>query len=561
MTSRIFGLFPYLDYDEYGICHMHKSLDSDSGCYGKIVPSLRIPAGVSLIVDDNVLVQENETYSYRTLLNYYYQYKDLTDSTFIIFFNEGIGRFEIDAEEEWDLVPSYEYYANSGRLYNEYSRIKTSCDNYLAMRDISGENCQMECLVEKYRRMGGDEMMDFYHEKYEEMIEKSEYFYTLGDVEDTYININLSIVTNENDLGVRTPCIDYWQPGIEYMDGQTVIYNDRSYICNTDNSGSVWDSTIEEYVFDENSFDLIGETNENVELNGETDSRLKSFRITNDYVNIGGNEQHPDYDKDWLWYYKVGTITAYESITDEYGNIVLDENGTRTTNIGDTQDNLLAYGNVLTDISINDTDRTITFTYVIGANLVAELSNIEAVDGTRNDKRYYYTNFRYNENDTTHGVVFVETYQYEEDGEIDYFYNLDSNVFDYFIGKNNNTSYENDLYVYHSDIDNCLAYAKCEFSLQPNIGESYALVDGVETLYNYVISEYTANAQSNLDIISVPTFSEEKYVGISYTPEINADIYINRGNAASWERHMKLSEVKSFDDLENYANGRYFNLL
>ena len=129
--------------------------------------------------------------------------------------------------------------------------------------------------------------------------------------------------------------------------------------------------------------------NENVELNGETDSRLKSFRITNDYVNIGGNEQHPDYDKDWLWYYKVGTITAYESITDEYGNIVLDENGTRTTNIGDTQDNLLAYGNVLTDISINGTDRTITFTYVIGANLVAELSNIEAVDGTRNDKRYY----------------------------------------------------------------------------------------------------------------------------------------------------------------------------
>lgn len=562
LTSRIPGLFPYLEYDEYGMCHMHRSMDSESGCYGKFVPFIRIPDGVFLTVGENVLVEEGNTYSYRTLSNYYYKYKDDTDSTFITFFKEGIGYFDISPSDDWDLVPQTEYYANSGRIYEQYRRIKTACDNYLLMRPISGENCQMECLVDRYRRMGGDEMMNFFKSKYDEMVGKSEYFYQLGCLEDTHINIPISIVSDINDLGVRTPYMDYWKPGEEYPQGMVVIYNDRSYVCDVDNAGSVWDTVTEQYVFDEVSFSLIGESDDTVELRGTTDSRLKAFRKTPRYIDIIGHESDTPEGKDWLCFYKVGTIVNYSSVTDEYGNIELNEGSTRTIVVGDTQEGLMAYGDILADITVNSDDRTITFTYVIGANLKGKLTNVENIEGVRDKKRYYYSNFQYNPNDDMHGVVFTETYPYEENGEIDYFYNLDTGLFDYFIAKNDNSAaYQTDMFIYHGQVGTCLALARCEFITEPNLCHTYVMVDGVEVPYSYISSNYIVTAASSSETIDVPTFSEDKYIGITYPPDIDQDVFISRGNAASWERHIKLSEVRSFDDLENYANGGFFNLV
>ena len=42
MISRLPSLFPYLEWDENGICKLHPSTDSINGSYGKIVPNMNV---------------------------------------------------------------------------------------------------------------------------------------------------------------------------------------------------------------------------------------------------------------------------------------------------------------------------------------------------------------------------------------------------------------------------------------------------------------------------------------------------------------------------------------
>ena len=65
------------------------------------------------------------------------------------------------------------------------------------------------------------------------------------------------------------------------------------------------------------------------------------------------------------------------------------------------------------------------------------------------------------------------------------------------------------------------------------------------------MSEYTVNA---------PIFKEEYLLGISSTFKADVNVTINRGNAAAFERHFKLSECNTMEDLEVMGNGQFFNL-
>ncbi len=77
MISRIPGLFAYLDSNELGEVSLHHAYDSNCGCYGKIVENIKLPEGKGLTVDKKLLLKEGETYTFRTIITYYYQYRDL----------------------------------------------------------------------------------------------------------------------------------------------------------------------------------------------------------------------------------------------------------------------------------------------------------------------------------------------------------------------------------------------------------------------------------------------------------------------------------------------------
>lgn len=57
-----------------------------------------------------------------------------------------------------------------------------------------------------------------------------------------------------------------------------------------------------------------------------------------------------------------------------------------------------------------------------------------------------------------------------------------------------------------------------------------------------------------------PVFKEEYLMGISSLENVDANIYIERGINAAFERHLKLGEVKSLDDVVTYGNG-YFKIM
>lgn len=54
-------------------------------------------------------------------------------------------------------------------------------------------------------------------------------------------------------------------------------------------------------------------------------------------------------------------------------------------------------------------------------------------------------------------------------------------------------------------------------------------------------------------------FTKDGYEGLQEEPKYDINLLYNRGNAAAWENHFKLSECNTMEDLVNYGNN-FFNL-
>jgi hypothetical protein len=61
------------------------------------------------------------------------------------------------------------------------------------------------------------------------------------------------------------------------------------------------------------------------------------------------------------------------------------------------------------------------------------------------------------------------------------------------------------------------------------------------------------------DAVSAILFTKDGTEGLQEEPKEDINILYNRGNAAAWENHFKLSECNTMEDLENYGNN-FFNL-
>lgn len=61
------------------------------------------------------------------------------------------------------------------------------------------------------------------------------------------------------------------------------------------------------------------------------------------------------------------------------------------------------------------------------------------------------------------------------------------------------------------------------------------------------------------EAINGKVYKKEYLNHISEVPKIDVDVEFDRGAAAAFEKHFKLSECNTMEDLENYGNN-YFNL-
>ena len=118
--------------------------------------------------------------------------------------------------------------------------------------------------------------------------------------------------------------------------------------------------------------------------------------------------------------------------------------------------------------------------------------------------------------------------------------------------------YEN-ITIYYNEID-------YDFTEQTIYNKHYGLyregnlADIVQYREGHVWCDDKSNGYvASAETINAPIFKEEYLLGISSTFKADVNVTINRGNAEAFERHFKLSECNSMEDLENSGNN-IFNL-
>ena len=222
------------------------------------------------------------------------------------------------------------------------------------------------------------------------------------------------------------------------------------------------------------------------------------------------------------------------------GNITIKDGETRVGTVGEWETNLNAYGNVLTSIEADLDGMAVTFTYIVGANLKAVLS--DTVTDSAGNTRYYYSGYEYNSADS-HGVTYTETYPFAGD-----------------VSEITEIIQNGDFGTYTNGCPSQYRYCTCPFSTLEATRDIHTFVDGAPVTSRVVIGRYSVNVQNKKDILVSPTFRDGSLVGVPFEPSVESDVFVNRGDSAAWERHMKLGECRSFDDIETYANGGFFNL-
>ena len=190
-----------------------------------------------------------------------------------------------------------------------------------------------------------------------------------------------------------------------------------------------------------------------------------------------------------------------------------------------------------------------------------------------NDYYYFYVKYKNDESNPmkipfTSGVVDgngISNISYDNDFvTFEYFYNdiQYKETYKYNTGQTMEIvldGYEN-ITIYYNEID-------YDFTEQTIYNKHYDLyregnlADIVQYREGHVwcdddSNDYVASAET----INAPIFKEEYLLGISSTFKADVNVTINRGNAAAFERHFKLSECNTMEDLELMGNGQFFNL-
>lgn len=95
---------------------------------------------------------------------------------------------------------------------------------------------------------------------------------------------------------------------------------------------------------------------------------------------------------------------------------------------------------------------------------------------------------------------------------------------------------------------------KMYLSDNPNSSINYEDINNTKSKITYKSGGLTSNNSVGTSKVKL-----EYLIGVVDTPKINADIFIDRGNNSSFDRHLRLGDIKSINDLHRYGNG-YFNI-
>lgn len=524
------------------------------------------------------------------------------------------------------LINGVVYLAQIDGILHEMKMLKKSYEllaNSKMLDDITEE---IKCNYSKYLRMGGDNMvllLEWLKQKADAVaLEMRSY-----GIIDNSIKMPLMLTLTLQDNGYYTPAMNYKSDGMIVYPREPFTYVDINGIADTymyvggeDKYSLDIDKLTNPNYFKRLKDEVIqGLEKHNFSLNGKLESKLKTLKTRRTYINQFGQMEIPSNNEDWLWCYTKGAIYDISLTVDEIGNLQpIDENREATGT------NVLAYGNVLTDIIADNDTCTLTFVYYTDAHLklinteqITEyrpyteelynyyietysnntLVNVYISNGsdenevkitkeqyemlgwvnienpneiitqeeydalpTESDKeRYrslkddYQIKIEYiertfeidldSDNGKYHGVKYIDTYTYERYGEL------------YELRKNKAGFNE-----YISSTDR--GFEKYPFLSTSNNVQTKVAGDKVVSI-PYISSDFEVNfdyGESINNSLCNIVYKEDLLNGIHYKPIVENTAFILRGTSAAFERHLRLGEIKTLEDLENYHNGSFFNI-
>lgn len=337
-------------------------------------------------------------------------------------------------------------------------------------------------------------------------------------------------------------------------------------------------------------------------LRGTVNSHLTSLRRFETYMNKLDEVERPENFKDWLWFYRKGHISNREAKYDELGNlaVMIDNNGDThadtiaaivrngdkkssgvqvdgsNTNIeweGKTAINLSVWGDVITNITAKNNTQTntgiITFEYMLGVHLMADRDERDGLSWYSKDDdlnyKYYFTNFRadtetkYGKNQ---GVKYTESYIYyrdSDDGENSIWKLVEENKFDAYVNGMFDKDYKPQNISKEKGANYYMLYDKMEFDTSNNIDVYEFQIGPHKNEVPYLKSTFEAKVDiTHVDFEDTPLIRYDYYNGVTFQPKVNDDVNIERGVTQAFEKHIKFSEIKTLEDMENYANGGFF---
>lgn len=163
-------------------------------------------------------------------------------------------------------------------------------------------------------------------------------------------------------------------------------------------------------------------------------------------------------------------------------------------------------GDSIININYNDNEGIVTYEYVIGGKFKINNNKYECIGNNPFD----------NKNTDIYGIWYKETFP------------LSSN---------------------ESGI--CVDLTSCEIT--------YTFDDIDYDRKNFIMCNDIKYTQNNATYTNDPIFYDEKMLGLALPLKENYNVAIDRGSTRAFERHLQLTEIKTWQDMENYRNGLLLN--
>lgn len=86
---------------------------------------------------------------------------------------------------------------------------------------------------------------------------------------------------------------------------------------------------------------------------------------------------------------------------------------------------------------------------------------------------------------------------------------------------------------------------------------SVTIINGQQALIPLTEIYYKAQGLNGSNTLLSASTKQEYLYGITSTPEVQSDVFIDRGRHTITQRHLQLGEIRTMGELTNYGNGYY----